>query len=337
MVSTDTAPRVIGMPRTRTEVPHMLYRRLGRSGLRVSAYGLGTNAFGGRADEASSVAVIHHAVDHGVNLIDTANVYTGGNSERIIGKAVRDRRDRVVLATKCAIKVGDGPNDAGASRGHIMREVERSLARLGTDYIDLYQIHKWDDQAPLDETLRALDDLVRSGKVRYTGCSNYAAWQLCRALWISDRLGLGRYESVQPAYSPADRRIETELVPCCLAEGVGLIVYFPLAGGVLTGKYRPGSPPPQGSRALTQPQFAKELTDQNLHLAQDMAGLASEVGCTVAQLTLAWVMRRPGITSALVGATKVAQQEENLKAVGLQVPPEVLDRVTELSAAFVAF
>jgi aryl-alcohol dehydrogenase-like predicted oxidoreductase len=142
---------------------------------------------------------------------------------------------------------------------------------------------------------------------------------------------------VQPAYSPADRRIETELVPCCLAQGVGLLVYFPLAGGVLTGKYKAGTPPPQGSRALTQPQFAKRLTDQNLRLAQDMAGLASEIGCTISQLTLAWVMARPGITSALVGATKVAQQEENLKAVDLKVPPEILDRVTELSAGFVAF
>lgn len=315
----------------------MIYRTLGRSGLNVSAYGLGTNAFGGRADEQTSVAIIHHAIDHGVNLIDTANVYTDSNSERIIGKATRDRRDRVVLATKCALKVGDGPNDQGASRGHIMREVERSLARLGTDYIDLYQIHTWDERTPLEETLRALDDLVRAGKVRYAGCSNYAAWQVCRALWTSDRRGFARYESVQPAYSPADRRIETELVPCCLAEGVGLLVYFPLAGGVLTGKYTPGSPPPQGSRALTQPQFAKRLNEQNLRLAQDMAGLASEIGCTVSQLTLAWVMQRPGITSALVGATKVAQQEENLKAVDLKVPPQILDRVTELSAAFVAF
>jgi aryl-alcohol dehydrogenase-like predicted oxidoreductase len=315
----------------------MIYRPLGRSGLKVSAYALGTNAFGGRADEETSIGIIHHALDHGVNLIDTANVYTDTRSERIIGKAIRDRRDQVVLATKCALKVGDGPNDEGASRAHIMREVERSLGRLGTDYIDLYQIHTWDDATPLEETLRALDDLVRAGKVRYVGCSNYAAWQVCAALWVSDRRGFVRYESVQPAYSPADRRIEPELVPCCLEEGLGLLVYFPLAGGVLTGKYKPGSPPPQGSRALTQPQFAKRLSEQNLRLAQDMAGLASEIGCTVSQLTLAWVVQRPGITSALVGATKVAQQAENLAAVDLAVPPQILDRVTELSAAFVAF
>jgi len=315
----------------------MLYRQLGRSGLNVSAYALGTNAFGGRADEPTSIAIIHHALDHGVNLIDTANIYTDTKSEQIIGKAVRGRREQAVVATKCAAKAGDGPNDGGASRGHIMREVERSLARLATDYIDLYQIHTWDARTPLDETLRALDDLVRAGKVRYIGCSNYAAWQLSRSLGISDRRGFVRYDSAQPAYSPADRRIETELVPCCLAEGVGLLVYFPLAGGVLTGKYKPGSAPPQGSRAHTQPQFAKRLNDQNLSLAQDMAGLASEAGCTVSQLTLAWVMRRPGITSALVGATTVAQQEENLRSVDLAVPAEVLDRVTELSVPFVAF
>jgi aryl-alcohol dehydrogenase-like predicted oxidoreductase len=315
----------------------MIYRTLGRSGLNVSAYALGTNAFGGRADEETSIAIIHHALDHGVNLIDTANIYTNSNSERIIGKALRGRRDQAVVATKCALKVGDGPNDEGASRTHIMREIDRSLARLATDYVDLYQIHTWDEHTPLEETLRALDDLVRTGKVRYVGCSNYAAWQVTRGLWVSDRRGFVRYESVQPAYSPADRRIEAELVPCCLAEGLGLLVYFPLAGGVLTGKYKPGTPPPQGSRALTQPQFAKRLTEQNLRLAQDMTGLASEIGCTISQLTLAWVMSRPGITSALVGATKVAQQEENLKAVDLKVPPQILDRVTELSAAFVAF
>lgn len=315
----------------------MIYRQLGRSGLNVSAYALGTNAFGGRADEETSIAIIHHALDHGANLIDTANIYTDTNSERIIGKALLGRRDHAVLATKCGLKRGDGPNDEGASRMHILREIDASLARLGTDYVDLYQIHTWDERTSLEETLRALDDLVRAGKVRYIGCSNYAAWQVSRALWVSDRRGLVRYESVQPAYSPADRRIENELVPCCLAEGLGLLVYFPLAGGVLTGKYKAGTAPPQGSRALTQPQFAKRLTEQNLRLAQDMAGLASEIGCTISQLTLAWVIHRPGITTALVGATKVAQQEENLKAVELQVPQEILDRVTELSAGFVAF
>ena len=320
----------------------MQYRQLGRSGLRVSVFGLGTNAFGGRADEATSIALIHHALDHGVNLIDTSNRSPATPtmtelSETIMGRALRDRRDQAIIATKCGKKTGDGPNDANCSRWHIMQEVERSLRRLQTDYIDLYQIHWFDPTTPLEETLRAFDDLVRAGKVRYVGCSNYTAWQLCKALWTSDRHGLARYDSVQPAYSPADRRIEPELIPLCLDQGVGVLVYYPLAGGILTGKYRPGSEPPQGSRARTQPGFAAQLNARNLALAEEMQRLAAEVGATVAQLTLAWVMQRPGVTSALVGATTLAQQEENLRAVDLPLREDTLRRITELSDPFVAF
>jgi len=303
----------------------------------VSVYGLGCNSFGGRADEATSVAIIHHALDHGVTLLDTANTYTESRSESIIGRALKDRRGDAILATKCAGKVGDGPNDRGTSRWHIMREVERSLGRLQTDHIDLYQMHTFDPHTPMDETLRALDDLVHQGKVRYIGCSNFTAWQVCKALWTSDRHNLVRYDSVQPAYSPADRRIEPELIPLCLDQGVGVLVYYPLAGGILTGKYRPGSEPPQGSRARTQPGFAAQLNARNLALAVEMERLAADVGATVAQLTLAWVMRRPGITSALVGATTLAQQEENLRAVDLPLSEGTLRRITELSDPFVAF
>jgi len=303
----------------------------------VSVYGLGCNSFGGRADEATSVAIIHHALDHGVTLLDTANTYTESRSESIIGRALKDRRGDAILATKCAGKVGDGPNDRGTSRWHIMREVERSLGRLQTDHIDLYQMHTFDPHTPMDETLRALDDLVHQGKVRYIGCSNFTDWQVCKALWTSDRGGLVRYDSAQPAYSPADRRIEPELIPLCLDQGVGVLVYYPLAGGVLTGKYRPGSEPPQGSRARTQPGFAAQLNARNLALAVEMERLAADVGATVAQLTLAWVMRRPGITSALVGATTLAQQEENLRAVDLPLSEGTLRRITELSDPFVAF
>jgi aryl-alcohol dehydrogenase-like predicted oxidoreductase len=234
------------------------------------------------------------------------------------------------------MQVGDGPNDESSSRWHMMREVERSLNRLGTDYIDLYQIHQFDPRTPQEETLRALDDLVRQGKVRYIGCSNYAAWQVCQALWVSDRAGLVRFESAQPEYSPADRRIETELVPLCRDQGVGILAYFPLAGGLLTGKYGAGSPPPAGSRAATQPRYASRLTDRNLKLVREMERVAAETGATLAQVTLAWVMNRPGITSALVGATRVAQQEENLAAVDLALDAEVMDRITDLSAEFLA-
>jgi len=318
------------------------YRQLGRSGLQVSVFGLGTNAFGGRADEATSTVLIHHALDHGVNLIDTSNRSPATPtmtdlSETIMGRALRDRRAQAIVATKCGKRTGDGPNDANCSRWHIMQEVERSLRRLQTDYIDLYQIHWFDPTTPLEETLRAFDDLVRAGKVRYVGCSNYTAWQLCKALWTSDRHGLARYDSVQPAYSPADRRIEPELIPLCLDQGVGVLVYYPLAGGILTGKYRPGSEPPQGSRALTQPGFAAQLNARNLALAEEMHRLAAEAGATVAQLALAWVMQRPGVTSALVGATTLAQQEDNLRAVDLVLPGDVLRRITALSDAFVAF
>jgi len=320
----------------------MQYRQLGRTGLRVSVFGLGTNAFGGRADEATSIALIHHALEHGVNLIDTSNRSPATPtmtelSETIMGRALRGRRDQAIIATKCGKKTGNGPNDANCSRWHILQEVERSLRRLQTDHIDLYQIHWFDPTTPLEETLRAFDDLVRAGKVRYVGCSNYTAWQLCKALWTSDRHGLARYDSVQPAYSPADRRIEPELIPLCLDQGVGVLVYYPLAGGILTGKYRPGSEPPQGSRARTQPGFAAQLNARNLALAVEMERLAADVGATVAQLTLAWVMRRPGITSALVGATTLAQQEENLRAVDLPLSEGTLRRITELSDPFVAF
>jgi len=318
------------------EVRLIKYRQLGRAGLRVSVYALGTNAFGGRAEETASMAVIHHALDHGVNLIDTSNSYANTRSETIIGKALKNRRGEAIIASKCGWKIGDGPNDEGASRWHVMREVEGSLRRLQTDYIDLYQIHRFDPHTPPEETLRALDDLIHQGKVRYIGCSNFAAWQVCEALWASDRCGLARYESVQPEYSPANRRIEAELVPLCLDQRLGLLVYFPLAGGVLTGKYKAGSPPPQGSRAQTQPSFGR-MTERNLTLAQNMERVAAEVGATVAQLTLAWVMNRPGITSALVGATRVSQQEENLKSVDLELTPEVVNRINELSQDFVRF
>lgn len=318
------------------------YRQLGRSGLRVSVFGLGTSAFGGRADETASTVLIHHALDHGVNLIDTSNrspAVPGMRmlTETIMGKALRDRRGQAIIATKCGKKTGDGPNDANCSRWHIMREIDRSLTRLQTDYIDLYQIHWFDPSTPLEETLRALDDLVRAGKVRYVGCSNYTAWQLCRALWVSDRRGFVRYDAVQPAYSPADRRIEPELIPLCLDQGVGVLAYYPLAGGILTGKYRLGGEPPEGSRARTQPGFGAQLNPRNLALAEEMQRLAAEVDATVAQIALAWVMNRPGITSALVGATTLAQQEENLKAVDLVLAPEAMRRITEMSAAFVAF
>jgi len=308
---------------------------MGQTGVKVSAIGLGTNSFGGRADRATSVAILHRAIDAGVTLIDTANIYTATASETIIGEGLRGRRHQVLLATKAGMKTGEGPNDGGASRHHLMRELDASLRRLQTDYIDLYQIHIWDPTTPLEETLRTLDDMVRSGRVRYIGASNYTAWQVMKALWVSDRRGLVRFETVQPSYSLADRSVERELVPLCQDQGVGLIAYFPLAGGILTGKYRRGQDAPKGSRAVTQPQFRARISDQGLRLAEEVAALASEVHCTPSQLALAWLIRQLAVCSAIAGATSVAQLEENLGALEVTLSGEVLARLDEISRSFV--
>src|SRR5919202_319225 len=236
----------------------MEYRQLGRSGLRVSALTMGTMTFGGRdqfanvgnTDVAGARRQIDLALDAGVNVVDTADVYSRGVSEEIIGEALEGRRDRVLLATKVRMPMGEGPNDAGLSRQHIVEACEASLRRLRTDHIDLYQVHEWDGQTPLEETLGALDDLVRSGKVRYIGCSNYAAWQLMKALGVSERRGLERFVSQQVYYSLQSRDIEHEIVPVCLDQGVGILVWSPLAGGLLSGKYRRGHAGPEGSRQL---------------------------------------------------------------------------------------
>lgn len=311
----------------------MEYRNLGRSGLKVSAMSLGTNAFGGRADEAASIAVVHKALDAGINLIDTADMYTGGESERIIGKALKDRRSHAVLATKFWFPTGPGPNEKGGSRHHILEAVDASLKRLDTDHIDLYQMHNWDASTPLEETLRTLDDLVRWGKVRYIGCSNYAAWQIVKALSISDQRGWARYVSNQPEYSPLNRAIEKEIIPASLSEGVGQIVYFPLAGGLLTGKYKKGEAPPSDSRAVTQQRFTDRwFTDRNFALADRLSDIAAEAGVAINHLTLAWVMAQPGITSAIVGATRVAQLEDNLKAAEVKLSDDVMRQVEEATA-----
>lgn len=311
----------------------MEYRNLGRSGLKVSAMSLGTNAFGGRADEATSIAVVHKALDSGINLIDTADIYTGGQSETIIGKALQGRRSEAILATKFFGRMGPGPNDTGGSRKRIMDAVDASLKRLQTDYIDLYQMHNPDPNTPIEETLRALDDLVRAGKVRYIGCSNFAAWQIAKALGVSERLGLARFISNQPEYSPINRQIEQEIIPVGISEGVGQIVYFPLAAGLLSGKYKKDQAPPTDSRAVTQQNFGNRwFTDRNFAIADRMSRVAAETGISLLHLTLAWVMAKPGIASSITGATKVAQVEDNVKACEIKLSEEVIRQVDEISA-----
>lgn len=314
----------------------MQVRHLGRSGLQVSVLGLGTNAFGGRATAHAAKDVIAASLSCGMTFIDTANIYTGGQSETIIGEALRGRRHEATLATKAGLVAGPGPLDRGSSRLHLMRELEASLRRLQTDYIDLYQMHTFDAATPLEETLRTLDDMVRAGKVRYIGASNYRGWELMKALGLSDRLGLERYVSIQPSYSLADRVPEEELVPLCLDQGLGLIAYFPLAGGLLTGKYRPGAEPPPESRAAKAPAFGQKMlgSEARMALAAGVADMAHELSATPSQVALAWLIAQPAVATAIAGATRVEQVEENARAADLALDASALARLAELSRAF---
>ncbi|GMK37228.1 aldo/keto reductase [Paenibacillus sp. CCS19] len=313
----------------------MKYRRLGSSGLEVSALGLGTNAFGKRADQSTSIQIIHHAIDSGINFIDTANIYAGTESERIIGEALEGKREKVVLATKAGLVRGSGPNESGSSRIHIQQELEQSLRRLRTDYVDLYQIHTFDPYTPLEETLRALDDMVRSGKVRYIGASNYAAWEMMKALGISEFKGLARYTSNQVSYSLADRTPELETIPMCLDQGVGIIPYFPLAGGILSGKYSAPGAIPTDSRAITDPNFSKFLDDKAISLAREVGSIASDHGSSTSALSLAWLMDRPAVSTVIVGATRVEQLEDNLKSIELKLTEDTINQLNAISSPFV--
>ncbi|MFZ5828055.1 MAG: aldo/keto reductase [Bacillota bacterium] len=321
-------------------------RTLGRSGLKVTSICLGTMAFGRWIDEAASARVLDAALDAGVTFIDTANIYgraqdTGdytqrGESEAILGAMLGSRRQRVILASKVGNMgqpMGPEPNDRGLSRRHIMEQVEGSLRRLRTDYLDLYQCHSFDPTTPLEETLRALDDLVRQGKVRYIGCSNFAAWQLARANGISDRLGLERFVSVQPQYSLLVREIERELIPCCQAEGVGMIVYSPLGRGMLTGKYRQGEAPPEASRAAAgEPLLTRGLmTEQNFRRVEAMRRLCEEWGLPMAAVATAWVLANPAVTSAIVGASKPEHVTSAVAASELKLTADQRQALDELA------
>ncbi|MGF6353174.1 aryl-alcohol dehydrogenase-like predicted oxidoreductase [Paenibacillus sp. 4624] len=312
----------------------MEYRRLGNSGLRVSALGLGTNAFGKRADQAASTRILHAALDRGINFIDTANIYAGTESERIIGQALAGRRENAVLATKAGLPRHDGPHGRGSSRYHLQQELEHSLRRLQTDYVDLYQIHTFDPHTPLDETLRTLDDMITSGKVRYIGASNYAAWELMKALGISEMRGYARYISTQTSYSLADRTPENELVPLCLDQGVGIIPYFPLAGGILTGKYNGQASIPSGSRADTDPSFNRFLLEHNIQLSEQVSAKAEAAGCSPSTLSLAWLLTRPAVSTVIVGATQTEQLEHNLASLDLKLSDELLTELDQLSEDF---
>ena len=294
----------------------MRYKRLGSSGLKVSAIGLGGNTFGRSVDAAGTARIIHHAIDQGINFFDTADVYTNGVSEDHVGKALADRRDKGLIASKVAMKMGDGPNDVGLSRAHIIAGVEASLRRLGTDYLDLLQVHRWDPETPIQETMEALNDLVRSGKVRYIGCSNFTAWQLTQSLWVSDKRGYAAFVSVQPRYSLLDRAIEAELVPACRAFGIGVIPFSPLAGGILTGKYRGGARP-EGTRGALQEGagfFERQMAGKDESAVERLVEWAEARGKTVGDLAIAWLSSQPEISSVIAGINTTEQVDSNVSA-----------------------
>ena len=297
----------------------MEYRQLGRTGMKVSSLCLGCMMFGGKTTPADSADIIDRALDAGVNFLDTANVYSIGKSEEATGAALKQngKRQHVVLATKVHGKMGDDVNALGNSRWHIIEQCEASLRRLQTDYIDLYQIHRPDPNIPVDETLRALDDLVRSGKVRYIGTSTHAAWQLVESLWVSKELGLNRFVCEQPPYNILDRRIERELIPMAQTYGFGIIPWGPLAGGLLTGKYHRNEPPPADSRfgqMESNPMQKRRWTEGVFTAIEGLTPIAQAKGVPLSQLAIAWCMGRPGVTSAIIGPRTMEQLEDNLKA-----------------------
>lgn len=310
----------------------MEYRRLGRTGVWVSEIALGCAHLGSKpADENQAVKLVHRAIDLGINFIDTANIYVGGRSEEIVGKALKGIRHQVVLATKVRGRMGTGRNDEGLSRYHIVRQVEASLRRLQTDYIDLYQVHWWDANTPLDETLRALDDLVRQGKVLYIGCSNFAAWQLCKSLWLSDKNGWARFETNQVRYSLLDRSIEGELLPLCESESVGILAYSPMGGGFLAKDPIPESPPVFWVRSHRD-RRSESVTEREKRIWLSVKELAQKHGRPISHIPLAWVLRLPVVSAAIIGASNVEQLEENTKASGFKLHDEDIEFLNQQSS-----
>ncbi|HEV3275289.1 MAG TPA: aldo/keto reductase [Terriglobia bacterium] len=323
----------------------MRYRLLGETGLKVSEICLGAMTFGSEAgprtvpgaDEAESLAVIARFLDQGGNFIDTADGYAGGRSEEILGKALHGRRDDVVLATKAFFPTGDGPNNKGLTRKHIFQALEASLRRLSTDYVDLYQVHCFDTRTPIEETLSALDALVRQGKVRYLGCSNFGGWQLAKALGISAARGLERFECLQPQYSLVMRAADRELLPLCRSEKIGVIAWSPLAGGFLTGKYRPGEPAPPVSRLADSDPAARGwtegfLTPHNFGILAALESTARALGKSLAQTALGWALAVPGMTAVIIGARNLRQLDDNLGAGGWDFPSALWQKLDEASA-----
>jgi len=317
----------------------MKMKRLGRTGLKVTEVCLGTMTFGHQCDEPASFAILDEAAERGINFIDTADVYpvpvsleTVGRTEEIVGRWLAGRRDDFVLATKCRHPMGRRPNDAGLSRKHILDAIDASLRRLQTDYVDLYQVHAPDPDTPLDETLRALDVIVESGRARYVGCSNFKAWELAKALWTSDKLGLVRFDSAQPRYNLLSRDIEAELLPLCQDQGVGVIAYNPLAGGLLTGKHHRDQPPADNTRfAVAGPLYrGRYWNDANFAAVGRLQEFFAPRGKALTHAAIAWLLRQPAITSAILGATSAAQLRDSLKAIDTELDQEEMQQLNDV-------
>ncbi len=308
----------------------LLYRSLGRSGLQVSVIGLGTNQFGGKVDQAGVNAIVDGAIDLGINFIDTADVYQQGRSESTLGVALKGRWDKVVLATKAFFATGEGPNDKGVSRYHLINAVEGSLRRLQSDHIDLYQMHRWDDGTPIEETLRALDDLVRSGKVRYIGASNYMAWQLARANLLAEFNHWTPFVSIQNHYHMFERELEREMIPFCNAHNVGILPYFPLAGGFLTGKYARGQAAPAGSRGESSPYVQGYMTDANFDRLDALQRWVGVHGRSLTELAHAWLLAQPQVSSVISGATKLEHVQSNVAGANWQLTTDELNEVNKI-------
>ena len=308
----------------------MQYRILGNTGAKVSVIGLGANNFGGRNDEVSSFRVMDQALDLGVNFIDTADYYNFGKSEEVIGKWLKGRRNSVILATKFEMALDDSPHNHGASRYHMFNAVDDSLRRLDIDHIDLYQVHWPDPNTPIEETIRGLDDLVKQGKIRYFGTSNFSGLQLSEAVWHSRYYNLNRPVSEQCYYNLLHRNVELEVVPYCSANGLSIIPYFPLESGLLTGKYRRNAPIPEGTRMAAGEFYQRSMTDENFDKVEKLSAFANERDHTVGELAIAWLLAQPAVCSVIAGASKPEQVIQNVAASDWTLTPEDLQAIDEI-------
>lgn len=325
----------------------MEYRFLGQSGFKVPALGFGAGTFGGKGplfsawgntQESQARSMVDIALEHGVSLFDTADVYSDGESERVLGSAIKGRRDKVILSTKATLRTGEGPNDVGASRHRLIESVERALKRLDTDYIDLFQLHHFDAMTPVESVMATLDDLVRSGKIRYIGASNFAGWQLMKSQAIAEKHGYAKFIANQTYYSLIGRDYEWELMPAGMDQGIGAIVWSPLGWGRLTGKISRHKPIPSGSRLHETAQFGPPVSEEHLYNVIDvMEEIAQETGKTVPQIALNWVLYRPTVSSVLIGARNEQQLIDNIGALGWRLTPEQLQRLDEVSLTTIPY